>query len=46
LKILNRSLKSELANIKTLNFGVVYDQFPSRSETRLWRLSLPEEQIK
>ena len=43
---LNSSLKSELANVKTLDLGVMLDQFPSRVDLRCGRLSLPEAQVK
>ena len=32
---LNSSLKSELANVKTLDLGVMLDQFPNRVDTAL-----------
>jgi hypothetical protein len=46
LKNLNRSLKSELTNIDSLDVGVMNDQFPGGVEARLWRLRLPEFQIE
>lgn len=46
LKSLNRSLKSELTNIETLDSGAVNDQLPGGVEARLRRLCLPESQIE
>jgi|GEM_PF-3643324 len=46
LKILNRSLKSELTNILSLHFCGVDNQVPGRIEADLRRLRLPEFQVK
>ena len=45
-KSLDRSLKSELTNIETLDFGLVNDQVPGGVEAHLRRLRLPEVQIE
>ncbi|MFQ5436483.1 MAG: hypothetical protein ACE5FD_16590 [Anaerolineae bacterium] len=46
LKSLNRSLKSELTNIPSLDFEDVNDQFPGGIEPGGRRLRLPECQVK
>jgi hypothetical protein len=46
LKSFNRSLKSELTNIVSLDSPCVLDQFPCSSKTLLRCLRLPEHQIK